>query len=322
MGVGHQITDNAIVGNGSSAATSEGGLVLTTKTGAGAPENVIVRDNEFDNNWGSHIYHEGYNCWFYQNRFIQDATTGTGGIDYRNSAIMYLDATVSGACFNNLVSNNSVRFDNATTETIYGYAVIDVANTFNNAFVDNTWSPSAYAINPSYVTQYSFPVTRPRLYAVERGIQIAGSDQAPYGFQQTVVTVVGVTVNHTSAPSQIKLVGSYNPVINSTQAFNDSTWTFTVPYYGLLSITSNIIFRPDSSALNQSATIYVYKNGSAYHTQYIPQGFQVTSANQNYTFNVVVPVDAGDTITMYASVAAGGLISRGDATSTTTFQML
>jgi hypothetical protein len=322
FGAGHEITNNAITGNGNSGVTSVGGIYLTLSAGLGAPENVVVRNNEFDNNWGSHIYCEGINNFIYQNRFIQDATAGTGGTQFRNTAIAYFDSTISGACFGNIIRNNSIRFDNATTQTIYGFAVITATGTNDNAFIDNTWSPSAYANNVSYVTKYYFPTNKDRIYAIENGIQVAGSSQTAYAYGQVVVTYVANTVAHTTPATQIKLVGLYNPNIANAFTFDDATWTFNVPYSGILKITSNIVYRPSAGAVNSSANVYVYKNGSAYHTQKIPQGFQVSATDQNYTFDVALAVTKGDAIRLYADVAAGTLSSISSSTATTTFQML
>ena len=246
----------------------------------------------------------------------------TGGTDYRNNDIAIFDPTISSACANNVIRNNSIRFDTPTTQTITVFKVLDVVGAFNNAFIDNEYSPSAYAINPTYVTKYDFPTTKPRMYGVERGIQIAGSDDTAYSYGQVVVTAVGASVGHTSTPSQIKLTGLYNPNISNLFTFDDATWTFTAPYSGQLRITSNNIYRPDAGAVNQVAKIYVYKNGVAYHTQSIPQGFQVSATDQNYTFDVVMSVSLGDDITLFAEVAAGTLTSISSTTSTTTFQML
>lgn len=322
FGVGHQITDNAIAGNGNSGATSVGGLHFTTSAGLGVPENIIVRNNEFDNNWGSHIYHEGTNSLIYQNRFIQDATAGSGGTTFRNTAIAYFSSQTSAACFGNIVRNNSIRFDNATTQTTIGFVVENYSGAYDNAFIDNIWSPSAYAQNTTYVTKYNFPSALERLYAIEKGIQTAGSAQTAYSFGQIVAAKIGTTVNHSSTPSQIKLVGLYNPIIANATTFDDATWTFNAPYSGQLRITSNNIYRPDASAVGKSANLYIYVNGSAYHTQLIPQGFAVSSTQQNYTFDVVMPVSEGDAITMYADVAVGTLSSVSTLTATTTFQML
>jgi hypothetical protein len=322
LGAGHQITDNAIAGNGNSGVSSIGGIHLTTTGSAAAPENVLIRDNEFDNNWGSHIYHEGFNSIIEQNRFIQSGTAGTGGTTFRNAALVYLDATNTSACFNNIIRNNSIRFDDATTQVTQGFVVENATGAYNNAIIDNTWSPSSYANNPAYVTKYYLPAARERLYATEKGIQIAGSNQVAYVYRQVVVTYVGNTVSHTSTPSQIKLVGLYNPNINNTFTFDDATWTFTVPYSGVLKITSNLIYTPTLSAVNSAANIFVYKNGSAYHTQKIPQGFQVASTEQGYTFDVTMLVAVGDTINLYADVAAGILYSTSNLTATTTFEML
>ena len=322
FGRGHKIIDNAVAGNGNSGATSIGGLHFSTSAGLGAPENIIVRNNEFDNNWGSHIYHEGYNSLIYQNRFIQDATAGSGGSDFKNTALVYFSSLTSSACFGNIVRNNSVRFDNATTQTILGFVVQNNAGTYNNAFIDNTWSPSAYAENTSYVTKYSFPSALERLYAVEKGIQTYGSDQTAYSYGQIVTTRVSTTVNHTSTASQIKLVGVYNPTIAGAASFDNSTWTFNAPYSGLLRISSNNRYRPNASAVAQISNLYVYVNGSPYHTQLVPQGFSTDGTSENYSFDVVLPVSSGDEITMYADVAAGELSSVSTSTATTTFQML
>jgi hypothetical protein len=322
FGVGHEITNNAITGNGNSGASSVGGIYLTLSAGLGAPENIVVRNNEFDNNWGSHIYCEGINNFIYQNRFIQDATAGTGGTTFRNTALAYFDSTISGACFGNIVRNNSVRFDNATTQTIYGFVVITATGTNDNAFIDNTWSPSAYTNNVSYVTKYYFPTNKDRIYAIENGIQVAGSSQTAYAYGQVVTTYVATTVAHTTPATQIKLVGLYNPNIANAFTFDDATWTFNAPYSGILKVTSNIVYRPSAGAVNSAANVYVYKNGSAYHTQKIPQGFQVSTTDQNYTFDVALAVTKGDAIRLYADVAAGTLSSISNSTSTTTFQML
>jgi hypothetical protein len=322
FGVGHEITNNAIAGNGNSGASSVGGVYLTLSATVAAPENVVIRNNEFDNNWGSHIYCEGVNNFIYQNRFIQDATLGTGGNTFRNTAIAYFDATTSGACFGNITRNNSIRFDNATTQTIYGFAVLTATGVNDNAFIDNTWSPSAYANNVSYVTKYYFPVNKDRIYGIENGIQVAGSSQTAYAYGQVVTANVATTVVHTTPATQIKLVGLYNPNIANTFTFDDATWTFNVPYSGILKVTSNIVYRPSAGAVNSSANVYVYKNGSAYHTQKIPQGFQVSTTDQNYTFDVALAVTKGDAIRLYADVAAGTLSSISNSTSTTTFQML
>ena len=322
FGRGHKVTDNAFAGNGNSGATSIGGLHFTTSVGLGAPENIIVRNNEFDNNWGSHIYHEGYNSLIYQNRFIQSATSGLGGTDFRNTALVYFSSLTSSACFGNIVRNNSVRFDNATTQTILGFVVQNNSGTYNNAFIDNSWSPSSYAQNSSYVTKYSLPSALERLYAVEKGIQVRGSDQTAYSYGQVVTTRVSATVNHSSTASQIKLVGVYNPTIDGTASFDNSTWTFNVPYSGLLRVSSNNRYRPNAAAVAQAANLYVYVNGSAYHTQLVPQGFSTDSTLENYSFDVVLPVSSGDTVSLYADVSAGELSSVSTSTATTTFQML
>ena len=322
FGRGHMVVDNAFAGNGNSAVTSIGGLHFALSAGLGAPENIIVCNNEFDNNWGSHIYHEGKNTLIYQNRFIQNATAGSGGSTFRNTALVYFSSLTSSACFGNIVRNNSVRFDNATTQTILGFVVLNNSGTYNNSFIDNSWSPSAYAQNTSYVTKYLLPSALERLYAVENGIQTHGSAQTAYSYGQIVTTRVSATVSHTSTPSQIKLTGVYNPTINGVASFDNSTWTFNVPYGGLLKISSNNRYSPTASAVAQSANLYVYVNGSPYHTQLVPQGFSTDSVSENYMFDIVFPVSLGDEITMYADVAAGQLSSRSTTTTTTTFQML
>jgi hypothetical protein len=322
QGVGHQIIDNAIAGNGNVAVTSIGGIHFDTIAGYGAPENIIVRDNEFDNNWGSHIYHTGYNCQFIQNRFIQSAAAGTGGLTFRNAAIAYFDSTVSQFCTNNVIRNNSIRFDNATTQTIIGFAVLDTVGNKNNAFIDNAWSPNAYQANPTYVTKYSFPSARNRIYGIEEGIQIASSDRIAYQFPQVIVAYTGVSTNHTTPATKIKLQSSYNPNILNAFTFDDSTNTLVAPYNGLLRIASNLLYRPTAGGVNQAVTISVYLNGVAYHSQSIPQGFPNSSVNQNYNFEIVMPVLKNDDITLYAEIAAGTLSSISSTTSTITFQML
>jgi hypothetical protein len=324
LGVGHQIIDNAIAGNGNAVATTIGGIHLDTAVGFGAPENVLVRDNEFDNNWGSHIYHTGVNCQFIQNRFIQDATAGTGGTTFRNTALVYFDATVATYCSNNVTRNNSVRFDNATNQTILGFSVVNAYRSVNNAFIDNIWSPSAYQSNPAYVTKYNFPntVNAIKQYAIEEGLQIASSDKVAYQSPQVVVTYVGTTTDHTTPATKIKLQASYNPNILSTFTFSDATNTFTTPYNGLLRIASNLLCKPTVGGVNQAVTISVYLNGASYHAQSIPQGFSSSAVNQNYNFEIVMPVAKGDAITLYAAVASGNLYTVSGTTSTTTFQML
>ena len=323
LGVGHQIIDNAIAGNGTSTSTA-GGIHLDTTVGFGSPENVIVRDNELDNNWGCHIYHTGSNCQFIQNRFIQDATGGTGGVTYRNTAIMYVDPTIPTYCGNNIVRNNSIRFDNATTQTILGFSVLDVFRSINNAFIDNTWSPNAYQSNPAYVTKYDFPSTANaiRQYGIEEGIQIASSNQVVYQSPQVIIAFTAATTSHTTPATKIKLNASYNPNILGSFTFDNATNTYTAPYNGLLRIASNLLYRPTAGGVNQAVTISVYLNGASYHAQSIPQGFSSDVISENYNFELVMPVTKGNAITLYAQVAAGNLYSISDTTSTTLFQML
>lgn len=323
LGVGHQIIHNGIAGNGTSASTV-GGIHLDTTVGYGAPENVIVRDNELDNNWGSHIYHTGVNCQFIQNRFIQDAMAGTGGTVYRNTGLMYLDATISAYCTNNIIRNNSVRFDNATTQTILGFSVVNASRAINNAFIDNVWSPNVYQANPAYVTKYNFPNTANviKQYAVEEGLQVASSDKVVYQFPQVIVAYTATSTNHTTPATKIKLEASYNPNLLGSFTFDNATNTFTAPYNGLLRIASNLVYRPNAGGVNQATTISIYLNGSVYHAQAVPQGFASSTISQNYSFEIVMPVTKADAVTLYAEIASGTLASISGTTSTTTFQML
>jgi len=307
-GTGHQITNNAIAGNGTDS-TSVG--LHIAYAGVGTPHNVYIRDNEMDNNWGTHITLEGYSHIVEQNRFIQDAAQGTGGTDYRNDYCVKIDPTLTGIsqCFVNL---NTFRFDNPGTATLTGIYITPVAGATANQCINNV-----FVSKPATVVAYSFPSARARNFAVEDGLQLSGGNESQYSYgQMTVVTPANTVM--TTAGAKLTFTEVYDP---QTRWFG-STNQFYVPLYsGVLRIDANLVIRHVTTA-DTATTIQIKKNGSVIASFYYPSGFPATGLDYSIAFTHVMKIGAGDQIEIFGVAATASSTYSISGTSTVTFQML
>lgn len=329
-GSGHDISDCAIVGNGNINQTSVGGVWFAyTGGGAGgagvAPHNIVFRSNEMQDNYGSHVFHEGYNCNFAQNRFLSgiDPTTN----DFFNNFDVFISGAAAGAAFGNVFRDNTYSFSGATTQTITANYVQETANTYNNQFIDNIWQPTSY-VN-SYVTKYAFPVNQVRNYATENGLQVAGVTDggttfAPYGRNPIAITYVANTVATITTATKLALVSAYNTKnAAGTDVFDAVNYAFIAPCSGYLKITSALVFYPvDVTAQNQEIKVMVYKNGVLDYTRWMFQGLPTQNGKATIPFDITIPAQENDGFTVYASVAAGNLGVVGDTKATVVFQII
>lgn len=314
-GSSHSICDNSIANNGNITTTSIGGVHFAAGPSGFIPHNIQFMRNEMDNNWGSHVYHEGYNSVFSQNRYIQDASLGSGGATYRNAYCVAVAANVSGGAYSNVFRNSLYRFDNPTTQTMLANVVFNDVGAFNNAFIDNIWAPAGYVA--SYITKYYAPGQN-RNYAVENGIQISGSSQTAYSYGAIALVNIPNTTFIANSPNTTQI--PFGTIYDPSNLVNTSTDVFKAPYAGLLRISANIVFY-STSATGQKLYVYVYKNGSAVQTEYIPSAYPNTSYG-SYSFNLTLVVAAGDTISFYTEVASGTINFQSNSNTNFTFQML
>lgn len=305
-GAANLVIDSAITGN----ARGVGGicglkLAYTTAT----PHNNYVRGIEFDNNYIKHLIVEGYHHTVEKCRFIQDGTGGT----YKAPICVSIDGTNSGYPQENTLRDCLFRFDNPGP-SITAVSIPDSINTTGNLVANNHFSTT------KGVTKYAFAgTTRARNLAIEDGRQVYGVVQLPYLQNALAVAVIGNALLLNSTPQVLNLNSS---VIDTNAAFSAANKRFTAPYSGVLKISFNGKFRSITTA-NVAAALYVKKNGSTYHTQSIPQGFGALGVDQNYSFVLSMLVAAGDQIELWGSVSTNDtLYSIGDATATTTFEMM
>jgi hypothetical protein len=194
-GAGHDFSDNAVAGNGTGVGSV--GLHIAYG-GVGTPHNVLIRSNEIDNNWGTQVLLEGYHHILTQNRFISDSAQGAGGVAYRASYGIKLDATASGAAQEITVRDNLFRYDNpAVGRTTTGVYIVPAAGATANSILNNVFSTVVG------ITKYNFPSNRARNLAVENGIQVAGSDQTPYGIGQVTVVTASSSLLLTATPQKL-----------------------------------------------------------------------------------------------------------------------
>jgi hypothetical protein len=312
-GSGHEIIDNAIAGNGASGSSTSAGIHIAYGS-VGTPSDVVLRENEMQENWNCHFWIEGYNNLAYQNRFIQDGTTGTGGNTFRNSYCVITDATASGSNINNIFRNNVLRFDNAGSATITSFYVVDASNSYNDAFIDNFFLSS-----PSGLTKYSFPsnAARTQIYAIENGFQVAGQTQQQYS--PGLITVVTATsIDLTTTPVKLTFSPVYDP---QSRWFAYPNYFFVPDYSGVLRIEANFDIRPTTTA-NVPVSLFIYKNGSSVQSFNYPAGFGSLGNDTAISFTHTMLVNAGDQIAIYGQCTSGNNnynISNGQ---TITFQML
>jgi hypothetical protein len=307
-GTGHQITNNAIAGNGTNSSSV--GLYIAY-AGVGTPHNVYIRDNEMDNNWGMHIALEGYSHIVEQNRFIQDATQGTGGIDYRNDYCIVIDPTLTGLsqC---VVNQNTFRFDNPGTATLTAIYIVPVAGATGNQCINNI-----FVTKPANVVTYSFPSSRARNFAVEDGLQLSGGNESQYSYGQMTVVTPASTVM-TTAGALLAFTTTYDP---QTRWFG-STNQFYVPLYsGVLRIDANLLIKHVTTA-NTAVTIQIKQNGSTIASFYYPSGFPATGLDYSIAFTHVMKIGAGDQITIFGVATTASDTFSISGTSSVTFQML
>jgi hypothetical protein len=311
-GSGHNVYDNAIAGNGSAVNIATCAGIHIAYNGEATPHISSIEKNEIQDNWNTHIFIEGYDHVVQQNRLLQDGTAGTGGNTFRNSSVLKMDATSSGSALDNVVRNNVVRFDNAGSATIKGFHVIDAANTYNNAFIDNIFLSAG-----SGLTKYDFPANRERIYSVEEGLQVFASDErVQYSpGQLTVVTPNGFPLE--TAPVKLPATTIYDP-LGRWDTVNEK---FVVLYGGVLRIEANMVINPITTA-NQPVKLYVYKNGSLNATYSFPEGFGPLGSETSVSFTHTLLVDQADEIEFYGECNTASATYVANLNQTITFQML
>lgn len=307
-GSGHSVVNTAIAGNGTNSASV--GLHIA-HAGVGSPHNVHIRDNEMDNNWGCHIKLEGYSHIVEQNRFIQDASQGSGGVNYRNTHCVRIDPTLTGisACS---VSNNLFRFDNPGVATLICIHAEPVAGSTGNQCINNIFSSS-----PASVVRYSFPSNRARNFAVEDGQQVAGSDSNKYGYGQLSV-VIPQNLDMTTAGVKLPFLAVYD---TQGRWFTGANQFYVPLYSGVLKISANLLIRHTVTA-NTPVTIQIKKNGVVVQTFTYPSGFPALALDYSISFSHTMLIAAGDQIEIWGvATTASGTFSIGDG-QTISFQML
>jgi hypothetical protein len=310
-GAGHEILDNAIVGNGTDSTSA--GLHISYGDNAGTPHNVLIRENEFQSNWGTHLILEGYHHDVKQNRFIQDGTEGTGGNTFRNALGIKIgdSATVS---YENNVSDNLFRYDDPGAATITAMTVTSDAGNIGNKFINNT-----HAMNGAGgggITKFNLPSSRERNLAIESSVQTVGSAQTPYRPGQIAIGRMATTAILAEAAQILAITSTYDS--HGKLAAN----VLTVAYNGILRIHFNGVFRAVTTA-NVPFNVYVYKTGVLYHTHNKSDGFAPIGDDSNVSFTIDMLVTAGDAIDIRAGADTNDTVfSIGSNTSTVTFEML
>jgi len=311
-GSGHNIALNAVAGNGLAANIATCAGIHIAYNGEATPHISSIEKNEIQDNWGTQVFLEGYDHFVQQNRFLQDGTAGTGGASFRNTSVLKMDATASGSALDNVVRNNVVRFSNAGSATIKGFYVINAADTYNNAFIDNI-----FLVAGSGLTKYDFPSGRERIYAIENGIQVLASDErVQYSTGQvTVVTPLGTAL--TTSPVKLPASTIYDPL----SRWDDPNDKFVVLYGGVLRIEANMVIKPTTTA-NQAVSLYIYKNGSVNVTYKFPEGFAPLNGETSISFTHTMLVDQADEIEFYGECLTGSATYVANLNQTITFQML
>lgn len=313
-GSGHQMIGNAVAGNGTEAGASTAAGIHIAYGGVGTPHNIYIRETELQENWGQHLILEGYNHRVFQNRMLQDGTAGAGGSAFRNTYCVKVDATASGSANNIQMNDNLVRLDNAGSETLTGFYVVNAAGTENVSVTNTIWSST-----PVGLTKYNFPSVRNRIYATEGGLQLAGSGgQVQYNFNQTTV-VTALSTLMTTAGALLQFDDIYDPLTRWFGGSGDPNQMYVPLFSGVLKIDATLLLRQTTTGT--AITIAIYKNGSSVQTFEWPNGFPTTD-DYTVSFSHVMKVDGGDEIEIYGistTAAASYSISGGQ---TVTFQML
>lgn len=312
-GAGHQFQDNAIAGNGTLANIATSAGIRIAYGAESTPHNVTIHTSELQDNWGTHLWIEGYDHNIYQNRFLQDGTAGAGATDFRNNYCVYLDATDSGSAFNINVLNNTLRFDNAGAATIIGFNVVDAPNSYNDRFIDNVFTTA-----PAGLTKYNFPTARSFIYGVEDGLQVASSGgQVQYNFpQMSVVTPLSTLM--TTAGDILNFGVTYDP---QTRYFAGGPNMKYVPQYsGLLSIEANLVIKHVTTA-NTPVTITIKKNGVDVIAFNYSNGFPTTGANYAIAFSHMMKIDAGDGIEIWGTATTASNTYSISNNTSVTFKM-
>jgi hypothetical protein len=238
---------------------------------------------------------------------------------------------VAGAAYNNTFRENSYGFSGATTQTITANYVAEDPNVYNNQFLDNTWSPTAY-VN-SYVTKYAFPVNQVRNYAIEAGLQVAGvlgggTTFAPYQTNPIAITYIAATDPTIGAAQKLVLVSKFaTQNAQGVSVFNGATNAFVAPCTGYLKISASLTFYPvNAAAVNQAIQVMVYKNGVPEYTRYLTAGLPAINSRATLPFDITIDAKETEIFQIYASVAnsgAGALLSvLGDVDGTVVFQII
>lgn len=313
-GSGHQIIGNAVAGNGTYANVATAAGIHIAYGGVGTPHNVFIRETELQENWGAHVILEGYNHKFTQNRLLQDGTSGNGGNTFRNPYGIKLDATASGSAFNIVCDDNLFRFDNAGAATIKGIYVVNASNSYNDVFSNTVW-----ASVPSGLTKYDLPSGRDRIYAIENGLQVAGSGgQTQYNFNQTTV-VSPLSTIMTTAGALLQFAVVYDPLTRWFGGVGSTNQKYVPLYSGVLKINASLAVT--QSTPGTAVTFSIYKNGSSVQTFTWPNGFP-TTGTYTVAFGHVLKVDAGDSIEIYGTSTTAANTYSSSAGSNVTFQML
>lgn len=319
-GAGHEIKANSIAGNGQDGGTQAAGLHLAYET-AGSPHNANVQSNEFDNNWGTHVWVEGYHHEVHQNRFIQSGKPSQTEDTYRNSQCVRLDVTSTSSATENAVDRNLFRFDAAAAGKKITAIAISAGASVANRCIDNLFAAvdeASHSQKPEDVgvTKYDVAPSGVRNLTTESGVQVAGSGPVSYGLGQIAVVKGAFTRLLKVAPTKLP----FAEMIDSGACFANDV--FTAPYPGFLEIQFNGVFKPIAKAA-VGARVLVFRNGAQYHAQELPQGFSPLDKPAGCAFGIVLKVAKADAIELWASVDQDDtLYWVSSASATTTFKML